>query len=47
MNKAEIIKLGAKLELARRHLYDFCQMLFPNFYKDERPYLKEFCGKLY
>ena len=43
MNKAEIIKLGAKLELARRHLYDFCKMLYPSFYKDEREYLKEFC----
>ena len=43
MTREEIIKLGAKLELARRHLYDFCQVLFPNFYKDERPYLKEFC----
>lgn len=43
MTREEIIKLGAKLELARRHLYDFCQVLFPNFYKDERTYLKEFC----
>lgn len=43
MTRDEVIKLGAKLELARRHLYDFCQMMFPNFYKDERTYLKEFC----
>ncbi len=43
MTKDEMIKLGARLELARRHLYDFCQALFPNFYKDERTYLKEFC----
>lgn len=43
MTRDEVIKLGAKLELARRHLYDFCQVLFPNFYKDERTYLKEFC----
>lgn len=43
MTRDEVIKLGAKLELARRHLYDFCQILFPNFYKDERTYLKEFC----
>lgn len=42
-NKTEIIRLGAKLELSRRHLYDFCQMMFPSFYKDERAYLKEFC----
>lgn len=43
MTRDEVIKLGAKLELARRHLYDFCQVLFPSFYKDERTYLKEFC----
>lgn len=43
MTRDEVIKLGAKLELARRHLYDFCQVLYPNFYKDERTYLKEFC----
>ena len=43
MTRDEVIKLGAKLELARRHLYDFCQVLFPTFYKDERSYLKEFC----
>ena len=43
MTRDEMIKLGAKMELARRHLYDFCQVLFPTFYKDERSYLKEFC----
>lgn len=43
MTRDEVIKLGAKLELARRHLYDFCKMMYPSFYKDERKYLKEFC----
>ena len=43
MTRDEMIKLGAKMELARRHLYDFCQVLFPTFYKDERSYLKELC----
>ena len=43
MTRDEMIKLGAKLELARRHLYDFCKMMYPSFYKDERKYLKEFC----
>ena len=43
MTRDEMIKLGAKMELARRHLYDFCQVLFPTFYKDERSYLEEFC----
>ena len=43
MTRDEMIKLGAKMELARRHLYDFCKMMYPSFYKDERKYLKEFC----
>ena len=43
MTRDEVIKLGAKIELARRHLYDFCKMMYPSFYKDERKYLKEFC----
>ena len=43
MTRDEVIKLGAKLELSRRHLYDFCQMMYPSFYKDERKYLKKFC----
>lgn len=43
MTRDEVIKLGAKMELARRHLYDFCKMMYPSFYKDERKYLKEFC----
>ena len=43
MTRDEVIKLGARLELARRHLYDFCKMMYPSFYKDERKYLKEFC----
>lgn len=46
MTRDEMIKLGAKMELARRHLYDFCQVLFPTFYKDERSYLKEFCESM-
>ena len=43
MDRSEIVKLGAKLELSRRHLYDFCQMMFPNFYKKERQYLHDLC----
>lgn len=36
----------AKLELARRDFWEYCKLLAPDFYKESRPYLKEFCKSL-
>lgn len=35
-----------KIQLARRCLYDYCQLMNPQFYKDDRTYLKEMCNKI-
>ncbi len=43
MNKVQLAASGAKIELARRHFYDFCQLRAPDFYKDDRLYLKQIC----
>ena len=42
----EEIKKQAKIELARRRLFDYCQLLYPKFYLSERVFLKEFCDEL-
>lgn len=39
----KIIQLGAKIELARRSFFDYCQLRAPEFYKRERQYLVELC----
>lgn len=36
----------AKLELARRDFWEFCKLKAPDFYKDNRPYLKDMCYQL-
>lgn len=41
-----LVAQGAKIELARRHLYDFCQIMHPNFYRNERGFLKELCASV-
>ena len=33
----------AKCELARRNLHFYCQLLNPDFYREDRKYLKEMC----
>lgn len=40
------IARGAKIELARRHFYDYCRLKLPNFYKPERTFLKELADGL-
>jgi predicted phage terminase large subunit-like protein len=35
----ELIKLGAKIELARREFFFYCQLKAPDFYKNDREYL--------
>lgn len=35
-----------KVELARRHFWEYCKLLEPDFYKDSRLHLKELCNTL-
>lgn len=42
----EYVREQAKIELARRHLYDYCKITNPNFYKPNRVYLKEMCESI-
>ena len=37
------IVLGAKLELARREFFFYCNLMAPDFYKESRSYLVELC----
>lgn len=43
--KEELIK-QAKYELARREFWEYCKLKAPDFYKEDRTYLKEFCYTL-
>ena len=36
----------AKLELARRDFWEFCKLKAPDFYKEDRPYLRDMCYQL-
>ena len=38
------LQYRAKLELCRRDFWEFCKVLAPDFYKDNRLYLKELCN---
>ena len=42
----DYIKKQARLELARRNLYDYCVLRHSNFYKNDRIYLKEICDEI-
>lgn len=42
----EYVRLEAKKELARRNLYDYCQLTNPSFYKENRSYLKNMCNTI-
>lgn len=44
MDKNEIA-LGAKIELARREFFFYCNLKAPNFYKQDREYLVELCNE--
>lgn len=41
----ELIKIGAKIELARREFFYYCQLKAPDFYKSDRKYLVELCNE--
>ena len=45
INKEQAKQL-IKTQLARRCLYDYCKLMNPQFYKDDRTYLKEMCDKI-
>ena len=45
MNK-ELLVLKAKIELARRNFFCFCNLLQPKFYKKDRKYLIDLCNTL-
>ena len=42
----EIAKVGAKIELARRRFFFYCNAVMPSFYKMERDYLSNLCNEL-
>lgn len=46
MNQEAYIRRKAKAQLAKRHLYDFCMVSFPNFYQSDRDFLKDMCYKI-
>lgn len=39
----KMIALQAKIELAKREFFFYCQLMAPDFYKNDRPYLIELC----
>lgn len=42
----KLLVLKAKIELARRNFFYFCNLLQPNFYKEDRKYLINLCNTL-
>lgn len=44
MNKT--VRMGAKLELARRDFWRYCNLKAPDFYKKDRQFLIDFCHEL-
>lgn len=40
------IRRGARIELARRDFWTFCKLMAPDFYREDRPYLRELCEQL-
>jgi len=45
LNK-DLIKLHAKVELARREFFFYCNLKAPDFYKPDRTFLVDLCGEL-
>lgn len=44
--KSEYIKQQARTELARRDLWNYCKLTNPQFYKENRRYLKDMCNNI-
>ena len=45
-NLKEELKKQARLELARRDFFDYCKLMAPDFYKEDREFLKNVCNQL-
>ena len=45
MNK-ELLKYYARIELAKRDFFEFCKLTAPDFYNDNRTFLKDLCNTL-
>ncbi len=46
VDKLALARQGAKIELARRHFFDYCHLTSPDFYKPDHAYLKTVCDEL-
>ena len=46
LSQEQLIKMGAKCELARRSFWQYCKVKAPDFYKEDREYLKSQCEEL-
>ncbi len=46
MTEQQLIKMGARCELARRSFFQYCKLKAPSFYKTKRKFLVEFCDEL-
>lgn len=42
----EMIRLGARIELARRNFFYYCNLMASDFYKPNRKYLVDLCNEL-
>lgn len=42
----ETLKYYARMELARREFWEYCKFTSPDFYKEDRTFLKDFANKL-
>lgn len=42
----EAIRRGARIELARREFFNFCEAMAPDFYRSDRQYLMDLCGEM-
>lgn len=42
----ELIRFEAQKELARREFFSYCQVMAPDFYKDDRDYQKVLCDEM-
>lgn len=45
-NLKEELRNQIKLELARRDFFEYCKLKAPDFYKEDRIFLKDMCNKL-
>ena len=42
----KLIRLNAKIELAKREFFFYCNVKAPDFYKEDRAFLVDFCNRL-